>query len=612
MRTVVCDSEGDGLEPTVFWCVVCKDVNTGEVFKFKLSEVKTEFIQFASTVEHWIGHNFISWDVPHFKRLLNLDIKVQNITDTLVLSRLAKPNRFGNHSIENWGRILGVQKPPINDWSTYTDDMLHRCSEDVEITFKVWERLTKTLAGFSKRSIRLEHSLQKIMIEVEKTGFKLDVPKAQKLFNKLSDLEASLKEAILKDFKPIPKLIRSVAPKRTKKGVLSKVGLSGVESVEGSFSLVEFVPFNLASPKQVVARLNSVGWKPFERTKGYSKLVENKSKGKITEELFKASSALSWKLSEDNLSTVPETAPESIKNIAKWMMTQSRKTLVETWLSLSDKNDRVHGRVNTLGTWTHRMTHYDPNMANVPGVNFDEDSGEILYGIKGRFGFEARSCWTVDSGRVLLGVDAKGIQLRALAHYTGDPEYIKTVHTADPHTYHAGLLSEISGNQIRRDTAKTFIYAYLLGAGVAKISNILGSSCGAKVKKLFPQYLPGLERLMSELDKDAKRGYMIGLDGRLLSLPSRHKALAARLQSFEKVIIGKSIVSSYKEVKNKCLDSNLVAVVHDEEQWDTLEKDLDNTREIVVRSIKEAGEYYETKCPMEGEAKVSKTWAGAH
>lgn len=611
-RKVVADSEGDGLDPNVIWCIVCKDLDTDEIFKFKEEEVNKEFLEFSKEVDLWIGHSFIDYDVPAFKKILGIEIPVNKIVDTLILSRMAKPNRVGGHGIKNWGRILGREKPDHEDWSKYSPEMLHRCTEDVEITALVYKRLVAALKNFNPASIRMEHKLQQIITQQEKTGFKLDVKKAMTLLAELTDIKTKLETQILQDFGLKAKFLKEVEPKITKKGEISKVGLSGIQEAEGPFSLVEFEKFNLDSPKQIVSRLNAVGWNPIHRTDGFENLKKKFKEGLITKEIFEEKAALSWKVDEDNLATISPDAPQSAKNLAVWKMTSSRSTLVETWLNLIDKKDRIHGRVNTIGTWTHRMSHYDPNMANIPGVEHDGKTGEISFGLEGKFGFECRDCWTVDKSRILVGVDAKGIQLRAFASYVGDDDYVRTVVEGDPHLYHANLLSNLVGDEISRPKSKTFIYAYLLGAGVAKISSILGSNCGSKVKKEFPKALPGLEEFFSELDNIAAQGYMKAIDGRLIKIPSRHLALAAALQSFEKIIMGRAICISDHNFRKEEVDTNLVAVVHDETQWDTLQGLEKKVSDTMIQSIRTSGEIYETKCPMDGDAKWGKTWAETH
>ena len=102
-RTVICDIETDGLLPNVdtIWCIVCKDWNTGEIYQWTPDTIE-EFKEFSETVDHWIGHNFVGYDLRVLKKVLGIRIKPSRVTDTLLLSRLQKYGRQGGHSLKAW------------------------------------------------------------------------------------------------------------------------------------------------------------------------------------------------------------------------------------------------------------------------------------------------------------------------------------------------------------------------------------------------------------------------------------------------------------------------------------------------------------------------------
>ena len=115
--------------------------------------------------------------------------------------------------------------------------------------------------------------------------------------------------------------------------------------------------------------------------------------------------------------------------------------------------NRVHGKVRTIGTITGRMSHNSPNMAQVPASYSP-------------YGKECRELWCIEDKKKykLVGADASGLELRCLAHYMNDKDFTNEVLSGDIHTANmraAGLTD--------RDQAKTFIYAFLYGAGPAKI-----------------------------------------------------------------------------------------------------------------------------------------------
>ena len=140
------------------------------------------------------------------------------------------------------------------------------------------------------------------------------------------------------------------------------------------------------------------------------------------------------------------------------MLLQKRIAQIKSWIeACDDKDGRVHGRVLTLKTVTGRMAHHSPNMAQIPAV-------------RSPYGKECRDCWTVENPYThsIVGTDASGLELRCLAHLMNDTNFTDEVLTGDIHTANmkmAGLTD--------RDQAKTFIYAFLYGAGPNKIAKIL-------------------------------------------------------------------------------------------------------------------------------------------
>ena len=142
--------------------------------------------------------------------------------------------------------------------------------------------------------------------------------------------------------------------------------------------------------------------------------------------------------------------PEA-QDVLEYLIISKRIGMVRSWLDSCADTGRIHGRVNTIGAITGRMSHSKPNLAQIPSQP------------------EYRELFTVDEGSKLVGVDASGLELRMLAHYMGDKEYTDLILNGDIHTYN----QQAAGLPTRND-AKTFIYAFLYGAGDAKIGSIIG------------------------------------------------------------------------------------------------------------------------------------------
>lgn len=102
--TVIADIEADGLLPTRIWCIVTKEPK-GE-HKVWLDPFD-EFIEYAKTVDQWVFHNGLNYDVPHINRLLGQCIDPDSVIDTLVVSRTLNYSGRKSHSLDEIGAPLG-------------------------------------------------------------------------------------------------------------------------------------------------------------------------------------------------------------------------------------------------------------------------------------------------------------------------------------------------------------------------------------------------------------------------------------------------------------------------------------------------------------------------
>lgn len=556
---VVWDIETDGLDASTIHILVAKEVG---VKGFYIIRDKDTFLEFAPKVTEWIGHNSIDYDSYVIQQLWGYKIPVGKQTDTLVISRLADPTRSAGHSLKEWGKELGDYKIDFNDWSQYTEEMKTYCKQDVAVTEKLYIHLKQQLKDFSKQSIRLEHSMQQIVSDQKRNGFLLDKDIAMEIYYGAKTEADRIETEVLKFFPPI--ITERISEKT------GKVLKPHVEE------------FNLGSPLQVVKRLNSVGWKPYVKTK----------------------SGNSWKICQENLDTIPDSAPTPVRDLKKWKILETRWKTAKDWLERMDDEGRVHGQVILPGAVTHRAAHQGPNMANIPSIT-------DARGLSGLFAYECRAAWTVSRGYQLCGTDASGIQLRVLAHYMNDSAYTDTLLNGDIHTYNKNALGEFCKD---RPTAKTFIYAWLLGAGVGKVAQILGCSYAEAEWSMnnFLKATPALAALKRKAAMAAERGYLIGLDGRRLGIESEHKALSVYLQGGETVIMRVANVFWQKEARKQELDFMQVVWVHDEWQTEVLEAQADTLGKLQVKSIVDAGLAFNLNCPLNGEYKIGVNWAETH
>jgi DNA polymerase I-like protein with 3'-5' exonuclease and polymerase domains len=225
------------------------------------------------------------------------------------------------------------------------------------------------------------------------------------------------------------------------------------------------------------------------------------------------------------------------------------------------------------------------------------------------YGTECRGLWIVDEGKKLVGIDASGLELRMLAHYMGDDNYTNEVISGDIHT-----ANQKAAGLTERSQAKTFIYAFLYGAGSPKIGSIVGGGAreGQQLIDKFLRNTPALKRLREAVEKDSAKGVLTGLDGRKLRVRSTHSALNTLLQGAGAIVMKQALVLLDQKLKAYNIPAQFVANVHDEWQIEVDEWFADTVGRLGVQAIKEAGEFFAMKCPLTGEFKVGNNWAETH
>ena len=311
------------------------------------------------------------------------------------------------------------------------------------------------------------------------------------------------------------------------------------------------------------------------------------------------------KVSEDNLNTISDDAPEEAKLLREYTILTNRHRMINTWLESVGNDGRIHGKIFSIGAVTHRCSHISPNTANIPGV-LDKR------GRANPYGRECRALWGVAESRRLLGVDAKGIQARILADRMGDQEYINIVldPKGDVHTYHMSKTKYGTRSQ-----NKTFFYAWVLGAQAKKVGSIFGVSpkIGAEIMDNFLSNFPALQELKQRMEKLAERGWYKASDGRYIPIKSKRHALSVLLQGEEQAIMKTSLILDYQQYTKESIDAHLVGFVHDEKQIDCIENQAVYAGSIAAANIAKAGGILGFhRCPMEGDVKIGNTWADTH
>ena len=545
---VYIDIETDGLNPSVIWVACCRHNGVTEVI---CNEEDFKAYVSSKGDAKWVFHNGIGFDVPVVARLWNVVLGRSMVIDTLVLSRLADPSKSGGHSLRNWGNVLGFPKGDHSDWSQLSEEMITYCMQDVEVTQAVHEKLLKELEGFSQESQDLEHQVAWCTMDQERNGWLVDQRKCYDLLGIFKERMNVIQDELQETFPPI---VEQRVSEKTGKQLKDKVTV-----------------FNVGSRDQIATRLATKGAVWTEVTPTGKPMVDERT------------------LKEN--SHVPEAA-----QVLEYLLLQKRYAQVKSWLEHTEEDGRVHGRVISNGAITGRMTHRNPNMAQVPSSN-------------SVYGEECRSCWMVPEGKSLVGFDASGLELRMLAHYMDDEEFTNVLLKEDIHTR-----NQMAAGLDTRPQAKTFIYAFLYGAGDAKIGSIVGGSSGdgRKLKQRFLRNTPSLEALRERVGNAAQRGHLKGLDGRKLWVRSEHAALNTLLQAAGAIVMKKALVLLEDYANQWKLNYRFVGNIHDEVQTEVATKDAQKFGWLAVECLKAAGIHYSLRCPLDGEYKVGQTWAETH
>jgi DNA polymerase I-like protein with 3'-5' exonuclease and polymerase domains len=627
-----------------------------------------------------IGHNIIKFDIPALQKVYPWFKPKGVVIDTLVLARLIwpelketdpklikrgklPPGLRGRYSLEAFGYRLGnwkgdyskmMEEKGLDPWASWNPEMQEYCEQDVVVNADLYAKLwtlwkdLKTEEGkrspFSDRSVLLEMDVARILARQERWGFAFDTKKAEKLYVKLvaerDKLERSLKETfgtwLASNGQVTPTKDRSVQQKdlppigwvKTRGGQSLKLGKDGNPipiypkahyEAGAPYTKVKTVEFNPGSRQHIAERLKKLyGWRPMEFT--------DSGEPKVDETVL---SQLPWP--EARLLTEYLTVAKRIGQIAEGK---------QAWLK-KEKDGRIFGGVITLGAVTRRMTHSNPNIAQVPKVKSDDD-GNVLWGYIGGYGADCRELFTSTAGFVLVGCDADALELRCLAGYMARYDggaYIDTIlkgkksEGTDMHTVNARALGldpmkayTVEGKTVSgREIAKVWFYAFIYGAGDYKLGTILGVTgsekkirdAGTASKAAFMRNLPALGKLVEQVKKRAsKRKFLFALDGGKLKVRKAHAALNTLLQSAGAIIMKVALVILDADLQAAGLvpgvDYEFCANVHDEWQIDTRPEHVETVKRLAEDSIRKAGDDLEFKCPLAGNADAGSNWKETH
>ena len=215
---------------------------------------------------------------------------------------------------------------------------------------------------------------------------------------------------------------------------------------------------------------------------------------------------------------------------------------------------------------------------------------------------------------VMVGGDLSAVELRVLSHYLARYDggrYADIVLNGDIHQVNADKIG------ISRRAVKTVTYAFLYGAGDAKIGLSVDKELspnkarakGKEVRAAFVAAIPGLSELLQAIKKRSAAGTIMAIDGRKIFVDSQHKSLNYLIQGSSASLAKRWLLITHENLPPT---AHQLAFVHDELQYECKKEDVEDLKSLLELSAAQAGEYYSLRIPIAAEAKSGATWAEVH
>lgn len=609
----------------VITCLVIGDLNTGKTYRFNDKaggQRISNGLDALRRAKLIVGQNIKGFDIPAIQVLYPDWKPLGKVRDTKIMSKtifphlkdldftitLKKNPKFpkhliGTHRLESWGYRMGAYKDDfssrmkalgLDPWGTlppeYEKEREDYCEQDVVVNMKLYKLLTAR--GFSDDSIDLEHDVWDILERMHRRGVSFNEKKAHELHTTLVARKLEITRQLHEYFRPFyVKDGQQMVPKRdnAKTGYVAGAPLNKVKLVE----------FNPGSRQHIASRLIKLyGWKP--------KAFGNDGHPTVDETILSGLTFPPVELLKEYL-----LVDKRLGQLAEGRQAWLRKVV----------NGLIHGRVDHMGCVTSRMAHSDPNLGQVPA------SGAP-------YGHECRELFGPRAGYLQVGCDADALELRCLAGEMAPwdgGEYIKTVlegRKEDGTDMHSRNQRAIELR--KRDTAKTWFYAFIYGAGDLKLGLIIAEEMekpptkktdlirlGKTSRVNFEKNLPALGQLVKRVKAAARKNKRIrGIDGRFHPARSEHSALNTRLQGAGAIFMKRALVIADHDLQSSGLRPGIeyewILNVHDEFQAEVLPQHAEFVGITCRAAIKKAGEYYNFGCPLDGEYKIGANWAETH
>ena len=676
----VFDLEADNLleDVTVTHCGAFLDLDTDEMHTFRPHQIQ-EMLAFMDRCTHLVGQNTLGYDFLMLKKLYNYEYKGRKI-DLLYLSRelhkniqvpdqmkenykVAGKKLSGPHSVAAWGYRLGRGKVDYDQWETFDEGMMHRCTEDVRIQALMYKEFKNVIkrVGFPNRALWQTMQFMEIMEKQAYYGWKLDVPRCERYVRQLtkwvrwidSILEQHLPYLPMKkeDRTELDGTTEGFKNPYTKAGKLHSNLLSWIgntmgavegevfsESVGGPFCRVRWSKVNAGSDKEIKWYLLKEGWIPDEYNYSKTKFDKLGNPERTGPKLSADDPFLGVNGRLGRLICKRVQCMHRLSNIYG-------KADTAGWLKKMRKDGRIASRISGFAD-TMRVRH--AGLANVPKID-------------SFFGKQMRSCFIADEGKVLVSADAASCQdrmliSRAIDEGVSDPVFEDMILNGDSSKgtdSHTRALNEINpilqaelGIQIKRSDAKNFNFAYKFNCGNKKFGRMAGvtddnkaTAIGAKIRvgldTIFHAQVMLQEILVGRWKETARirkkkvlkngrtyefdefyNGKITCIDGRKLTVHNEKDVLVYSVQSDEALMMQRANIILFKKMEDAGYEHGdkwgQVCMYHDEINCESDPDIAEFLKKCIEECITEAGEYYNITMPQIGEGAIGLNWKEIH
>ncbi len=603
------DIETDGLDATKIHCLVAKNLETGTIYKFADESIRyaniIDGVRLLENATLLVGHNIIGFDNVQIDKLYGTKLNSKRCHDTWIMSMTLRYKRTHKHGLKGWGEHINNSKIDFDNWEEYSKEMMRYCVQDVELNAKVYDKLLEEFRLINERNpliakgLSVELDAAKFNARCRTDGWNFDIEKAK----------SSVKRMTIR----MNEIEYEIEPQLgTRKIFIDKEPKTPKFKKNGEYTTTTIRMLREYFNKEVMAtdtHLMPAG-ETFQRfrvedvTLGSMDLVKDWliTQGWVPDEYQKKKVGFQW------VTTGPKLTSTSLHKMGKigemiddYYTLRNRRSVLSTWLECV-RNNRLHGNMWTIGTPTFRARH--EVIVNLPAVS-------------AAWGKELREVFKADEGEVLVGADSSGNQLRGLCHYVNNTTFTKEVIYGDQHQRNADVL------RTDRNKAKTFLYAYLFGAGDAKLGQSLtgklNAAKGKQARDDFAKSIKGLAELKRKLSyawhnsKHATgEGSFPAVDGRPIFCPAEHQTLNYLLQSMEGISCKAALSYAMSEVDRQGLRAKPRLFYHDELAFTSHPDDADKVGKILQDAFTEAPKWFGINCMNGGDYMKGKSYADIH